>query len=218
MIPEAVEVPEDAATEETESVIGLTAETDPFLQEEAKAQAMADASSTFNETLLEADEDGLAELRLWLFKQNCQLEYQQSMLDERIEQFESEKRKFQEDKERAMQRIERERDALYEKDQLAEQKLEMLREAYDRLDEDRRRLEQDEKRIEKEKSYLEAATYYNPDAELFFCGVNSLLAVKKRYKDLIKIYHPDNICGDNRVIQMINQEYESLLSAFQMNA
>ena len=43
-----------------------------------------------------------------------------------------------------------------------------------------------------------------------FRGVKNPLALKKRYKDLIKIFHPDNVAGDKEMIQKINREYESL--------
>ena len=45
---------------------------------------------------------------------------------------------------------------------------------------------------------------------IFFRGVGNKQALKKRYKDLIKIYHPDNIDGDNAVVLAINKEYDSL--------
>ena len=45
---------------------------------------------------------------------------------------------------------------------------------------------------------------------LFFRGVTHPLALKKRYKDLIKIYHPDNSCGDKWILQQINTEYDRL--------
>ena len=47
-------------------------------------------------------------------------------------------------------------------------------------------------------------------ATTFFRGVGSELALKKRYKDLLKIYHPDNMCGDTDTVQRINQEFASL--------
>ena len=46
---------------------------------------------------------------------------------------------------------------------------------------------------------------------MFFAGVNSLGSLKKRYKDLLKIYHPDNVNGDTEVLQEINREYDRLL-------
>lgn len=46
--------------------------------------------------------------------------------------------------------------------------------------------------------------------ELFFSGVTTEKALKKRYKDLIKIYHPDSESGDNETVQEINREYDNL--------
>jgi septal ring factor EnvC (AmiA/AmiB activator) len=52
---------------------------------------------------------------------------------------------------------------------------------------------------------------YALTATLFFCGIhNNEKSLKKRYKDLLKIYHPDNPDGDNNAIQEINREYDKL--------
>ena len=40
--------------------------------------------------------------------------------------------------------------------------------------------------------------------------MNNELALKKRYRDLIKIFHPDNLAGDTNTIQMINEEYNEM--------
>ncbi|MBQ6735053.1 MAG: hypothetical protein IJR00_09105 [Lachnospiraceae bacterium] len=177
-----------------------------------------EAREAIERKILTADEDGLSELRLWLFKETCRLENRESMIDERMERLEREREKFQQDKERAMAKIEREREALWEKDELAEQKLEMLKDAYERLDTDRLKMDRERKQLDKEKAYNEAAAYYNADAEMFFAGVNSALAVKKRYKELLKIYHPDNMYGSAHALQMIKQEYEYLCRMYQMKA
>ncbi|MBR0163696.1 MAG: hypothetical protein IJQ12_03365 [Lachnospiraceae bacterium] len=170
------------------------------------------------QAILKADEDGLSELRLWLFKETCRIENRETMLDERMQRLEREREKMLDERDRALQKLEKEREALWEKDELAEQKLEMLREAYDRLDADRQRMERERKQLDKEKAFNQAAAYYNADSEMFFSGVNTALAVKKRYKELIKIFHPDNLNGDARTFQMINQEYETLCRMYQMNA
>ena len=46
------------------------------------------------------------------------------------------------------------------------------------------------------------------ECEILFSGVTSSLGLKKRYKDLMKIYHPDNLCGSEKVVQLINREYD----------
>ena len=51
--------------------------------------------------------------------------------------------------------------------------------------------------------------------EMFFSGVSNQKALKKRYKELIKIYHPDSDAGDTATVAEINREYEDLKA--QMN-
>lgn len=51
--------------------------------------------------------------------------------------------------------------------------------------------------------------------EMFFSGVSNKKDLKKRYKDLIKIYHPDSDAGDTATVAEINREYEDLKA--QMN-
>lgn len=55
----------------------------------------------------------------------------------------------------------------------------------------------------------------NTSAEIpivYFAGVNDLDALKKRYHDLLKIYHPDNQNGDTMASQQIQEEYEYLMA------
>ncbi len=56
----------------------------------------------------------------------------------------------------------------------------------------------------------ERISFSNVSASVFFSGVNNMRSLEKRYKDLIKIFHPDNAEGDTDVIQKINEEYEVL--------
>lgn len=44
----------------------------------------------------------------------------------------------------------------------------------------------------------------------FFSGITEKHALKKRYKELIKIYHPDNKNGDSFTVACITKEYEIL--------
>ena len=46
----------------------------------------------------------------------------------------------------------------------------------------------------------------------WFAGIKSVDELKKRYRDLMKIYHPDNQAGDTNAVQQIQQEYEQLLN------
>ena len=87
-------------------------------------------------------------------------------------------------------------------------------------------LEAERKKLEKERIQLEAerqvkTSYARADrnmeiAEMLFQGVNSHLALKKRYKDLIKMFHPDNPAGDHEMLLVINKIYEELKQDYEM--
>lgn len=44
----------------------------------------------------------------------------------------------------------------------------------------------------------------------FFGGVTGYSSLKKRYKELMKIFHPDNKNGDSFTVACINREFEIL--------
>ena len=48
----------------------------------------------------------------------------------------------------------------------------------------------------------------------FFGGVTEYSALKKRYKELMKIFHPDNKNGDSFTVACINKEFEILKSSY----
>jgi Ca2+/Na+ antiporter len=51
------------------------------------------------------------------------------------------------------------------------------------------------------------------DLHKLFAGVASESELHKRYKDLLKIYHPDNQTGDTAMSQKIQEVYEKLLKS-----
>ena len=55
----------------------------------------------------------------------------------------------------------------------------------------------------------------NMNGTSYFAGVNDMRSLKKRYRDLLKIYHPDNQNGDSSVSKQIQEEYESLSKKYQ---
>lgn len=97
--------------------------------------------------------------------------------------------------------------------QFFDKKMDILKSGYAQLEVDRKKLERErisfetEKKVTKEFHQTEA---YEDLAGTLFAGVNSYLALKKRYRDLLKIFHPDNMCGDHEMVTIINREYERL--------
>ncbi len=50
--------------------------------------------------------------------------------------------------------------------------------------------------------------------KMFFLGVHDELSLKKRYRDLLKLFHPDSMNGDVNAMQAINKEFEELKRAY----
>ena len=146
-----------------------------------------------------ADEDELNRLKSWLFKENVRIISAAKELEHMQEQFAREKEQFQEE----MKTLD---NTLF-----FEKKMEILKGGFAELDMDRRRLEKEWARLEAQKEVMQQPVYGSGrDISDLFRGVKNPLALKKRYKDLIKIFHPDNVAGDKEMIQKINREYESL--------
>lgn len=55
-----------------------------------------------------------------------------------------------------------------------------------------------------------AASFSNPVVSGYFAGVTDIASLKKRYRELLKIYHPDNQNGDTTVSRQIREEYDAL--------
>ena len=55
-----------------------------------------------------------------------------------------------------------------------------------------------------------AILFSDISTSLLFSGVRNMRTLKKRYKELIKIFHPDSGTGDAEVLHIINEEYEAL--------
>ncbi len=87
------------------------------------------------------------------------------------------------------------------------------------------KLAEEKKLFEQKKSFYDRVNTHQKEellkipsevhGSMFFAGVDSQSALKKRYKDLLKIYHPDNKCGDTNTIQEISREYKRLLDKMQ---
>lgn len=164
------------------------------------------------EVLVQGSEEELQELKAWLFRENIRLEASSKKLKDMEEQFLKEKVQFQEEMKVLNRKMAGERQRLKEDNLFFEKKMEILQSGFSQLDIDRRRLDKEWARLAAEKELLGERSVYDGglDVSVFFQGVRNPLALKKRYKDLIKIFHPDNLAGDKDVIQSINREYEDL--------
>ncbi len=141
------------------------------------------------------------------------------------EKFIAEKTAFNDDMKAINAKVLSERKRLKEETAFFEKKMQILQNGFMQLDIDRKKLEREMAEFEKTKAATKESKggfgsrngqrvsgIFN--ASQFFIGVNNNLALRKRYKDLLKIFHPDNLCGDETIVKAINEEYERLRAEF----
>lgn len=108
-------------------------------------------------------------------------------------------------------RLEQQKKELEREKKLFEMKWKILEDELFKVAEEKKQMEREREEYQalKETKPSKAIRY-----EMFFVGVNSRLTLKKRYRDLIKIFHPDNLAGDKKTLQEINREYDVLKEIF----
>lgn len=160
----------------------------------------------------------------WLFQDAVDIEKEKAELKDEREQLEAERKRI-EDERRALEdekrKIDLERDDLKRRTEIENARLERENSLFEMK---WRLMEEEIVRLEKEK--LEVAQLreeYTPTVSIqgleyrssvLFSGVSNELELKKRYKDLMKIFHPDNVAGDDATVCKINDEYEQLKNEF----
>ena len=153
----------------------------------------------------------LEEKKKWFFKENIRLEELRKNLEQQQGKLEEEEQVVE-----------------IQKQMLEKQKrsLDLLRKQLDNqkhLERETRQLAIDREKFKRDKLMYRDEVYRkarrkfamvqnisHSGVNLFFKGVDSSAALKKRYKALLKIYHPDNAGGDKEVLQAISAEYETL--------
>ncbi len=146
----------------------------------------------------------------WLFQDSSDVEQIRRKLLKEQRRLERERGKLEMEREQLKKQRHAEEQRMLREAQLFETKWKILEEEYAKLAKERQAFEAEQKEYQNHKSCNLAQL---PE-ELFFSGVSSELSMKKRYKDLIKIFHPDNMDGDTQILQKINQEYDEMKRMF----
>ena len=162
------------------------------------------------------DENRLREAKLWLFQENVRLENERRELEQSREKFLAERTRFKKELEELNKRTVMERKRLREENLFFDKKFAILQDGFRKLEEDRQAFERKRKLFAREQA---SRSSYRQNSEggggpvmeetvrMLFRGINNPLALRKRYRDLVKIFHPDNLCGDEELVQIINKEY-----------
>lgn len=166
--------------------------------------------------LQSAQEKDLSDIKEWFFAENIRLSEERDKLEEDRRAFEREKNAAMDELNGKIIKTELQFRQLEERNKLVTEQLEYIQQEYKRIEADRKNVEEERETFEKIKKFRRPAqntvTYVGTD--LLFKGVKDENSLKKRYRDLLKIFHPDNLSGDTTIIQNINKEYEALKKIF----
>ncbi len=165
--------------------------------------------------LNEATEKELQALKLWLFSENIRIQGEQKKLLETENRLLKERMQFQEEMKILNQKVTAARQRLKQEEQFFEKKMEILKDGFSNLEADRRAFDREKEVFRRKMRDMDTLAEENSrgrslEIRAFFAGVKNQLALKKRYKDLLKIYHPDNLAGDKEIMQHISRAYEDL--------
>ena len=155
--------------------------------------------------------DELKQIKVWLFQEILRLENARAELQDSQDRFIKERVQFRDEMDKLNRRTVTERKRLKEESLFFEKKLAILQDGFRQLDADRRKFEKDKRLYQRQQS--ERRYEYSGEGideslvSALFRNTNNILALRKRYKDLVKIYHPDNLFGDEELMQAINREY-----------
>ena len=147
-------------------------------------------------------EDELRRIKLWLFQENIRLQNERDELEDMQDKLLKEQARFREEMEALSRRIALEQKRLREENLFFDKKLAILQDGFRKLEEDRQRFEQERRRLEGGRRQGENV------AHVLFRSAGNPLTLRKRYRDLLKIFHPDNFCGDAELMQYINREFQ----------
>ncbi len=163
-----------------------------------------------------------------LFLENVRIQAEKAELEKELNELKRERKSILEDRKRLQneknqltvemsslkEEVQFERKRLRDEQKLYEQHEKMIQHAYEMLDKDKQYIQEEKLRNEKDRQTILRMQgnlrKENYATGLFFRGVNNEVALKKRYKELMKIFHPDNLCGDQEILLKIKEEYEEL--------
>lgn len=139
-----------------------------------------------------------------------------TLVDERKE-LEEQRRELERERKAFLRHVENQNRHFEQQKNLFETKFHILEEEMMKLAEERAEIEKKKAFYDMVDEFHAKAQRQLPDyqlGEVLFRGVESQQSLKKRYKALVKIYHPDNIGGDDSLVTEINKEYDHLSQMF----
>lgn len=167
-----------------------------------------------------ADEDELKELKLWLFREGIRVSNEAVELEGKKTIFAREFEEAKEENRRYEEHLAARAKELRTSEELIAKKFDSIKRGFAELDYDRKKLNEREDAIHRKEAELAGNMRYGYSinsedfADLMFNGADNPLLLKKRYKDLMKMYHPDCLGGDTEMMKAINKAYDRLLKQY----
>lgn len=182
--------------------------------------------SDFDEELMNAESpEDIRKMKTWMFQEQVSIQAKRDELQEFSRELQELKRKLDREKNALEVREKMIKKRFDDNEIFIAKKQKIIEDAYQQLALDRKALECERLNFEHERSKYRRQKMSGPkpvhqyesgayDSTSFFRGVDNDMALRKRYKELLKIFHPDNKCGDTKTLLLIQTEYESLKSRY----
>ncbi len=178
----------------------------------------------FDEKLKEAEtSDEIKKLKTWMFQEQVRIQARKDELENLRHELQQERIVLESERNALNLKIEADKKRFRDNEIFMKKKLKIIEEGYQQLSVDRKMLECERLNFEYERNRYKKQKASTPPpppriypidasgADIgFFKGVDNQLALRKRYKELLKIYHPDNRCGDAKTLMRIQTEYDAL--------
>ena len=175
----------------------------------------------FDEKLGKAEtSDEIKKMKVWLFQEQVKIQVKQEELQDLSRELQEEKRTLERERNALDVKIKAANKRFNDNEVFMAKKQKIIEDAFGQLALDRKALQCERMNFEYEKSHYKRQKMSNArstqfdssayDGSVFFRGVDNELALRKRYRDLLKIFHPDNMCGDTKTLLLIQTEYENL--------
>lgn len=170
---------------------------------------------------IKKESDRLEEMRLDLQKSVSILKQEAQTLRQQQDAFALQKEQFQEEMKQLNCQMDEKKAKLKEEEAFFDKKFKILEMGFASLAADKKTFEAQKRAFEFRRKYEQNQQMDDDSSDFstlagqtyFFRGVTHHLALKKRYRDLIKIYHPDNMDGDKNALLQINKEFEQMKKA-----
>lgn len=165
-------------------------------------------------TVEQQQEEGI-NLEQWRYQEAIEIQHKKQKLAASQHNLDIQKQTLEREKKEFARRKEMEESRIRQENHLFDMKWKILEGELQKLATEKQQVERQKAFYSKVQEYQRRETRIGTSSnvvkgELFFLGVGNEAALKKRYKDLIKIFHPDNLAGDTGTIQEINREYDKL--------